>query len=130
MNLIPRSFFFNDDFDDFFITSPKRNDMRCDIYEKDNMYHIEMDIPGFNKEDINIELKNNYLTVKASKSKEESDENKNYIRRERSYGEYSRTFSLGEVDENNVEAKFDNGTLLITVPKKDENDFKKNIEIK
>ncbi|MDD3895546.1 MAG: Hsp20/alpha crystallin family protein [Bacilli bacterium] len=130
MNLIPRSFFFNDDFDDFFITSSKRNDMKCDIYEKDNMYHIEMDIPGFDKEDINIELKNNYLTIKASKTKEEKEEDKNYIRRERSYGEYSRTFSLGEVDEDKVNAKFDNGTLLITVPKKDQEELKKTIEIK
>ncbi|MDD2409642.1 MAG: Hsp20/alpha crystallin family protein [Bacilli bacterium] len=130
MNLIPKSFFFNDDFDDFFITSSKRNDMKCDIYEKDNLYHIEMDIPGFDKDDINIELKNNYLTIKASKTKEEKDEDKNYIRRERSYGEYSRTFSLGEVDEDKVDAKFDNGTLLITVPKKHEDEIKKTIEIK
>ena len=130
MNLIPRSFFFNDDFDDFFITSSKRNDMKCDIYEKDNMYHIEMDIPGFDKEDINIELKDGYLTVQAKKSNEVNEENKNYIRRERSYGEYSRTFNLGDADAEKVDAKFEKGTLLITVPKKDESLTKKIIEIK
>ena len=129
MKLIPRSFFF-DDFDDMFLPATSRNDMRCDIYEKDNIYHIEMDIAGFDKEDINVEIKNNYLTVTASKTEEKEDENKNYIRRERNYGEYSRTFSLGDVDENKVEAEFKNGTLLITVPKINEDELKKKIQIK
>ncbi len=129
MKLIPRSFFF-DDFDDMFLPATNRNDMRCDIYEKDNIYHIEMDIAGFDKEDINVEIKNNYLTVTASKTDEKEDENKNYIRRERNYGEYSRTFSLGDVDENKVEAEFNNGTLLITVPKINEDELKKKIQIK
>ncbi len=130
MNLIPKSFFFDDDFDSFFLTSKGRNEMRCDIYEKDDVFYIEMDIPGFNKENINIEIKDGYLTVKAEKSNEENEENKNYIRRERSYGEFSRSFNLGDADEEKVDAKFDNGTLFITVPKKDESFTKKTIEIK
>ena len=130
MNLIPKSFFFDDDFENFFLTSRGRNDMKCDIYEKDDIYHIEMDIPGFDKDDINIEVNDGYLTVKAKKSEEVNEENKNYIRRERSYGEYSRTFNLGDADAENVDAKFEKGTLLITVPKKDESLTKKTIEIK
>ncbi len=130
MNLIPRSFFFDDDFEDFFLTSRGRNDMKCDIYEKDGLYHIEMDIPGFDKEDINVESKDGYLTVKVKKTNEVNEENKNYIRKERSYGEYSRTFNLGDADADNVEAKFEKGILLITVPKKDESLTKKTIEIK
>ena len=57
MKLIPRSFFL-DDFDDMFLPASNRSDMKCDIYEKDNIYHIEMDVAGFSKEDINIEIKN------------------------------------------------------------------------
>lgn len=129
MNLIPRSFFF-DDFEDFFLTTRGRNEMKCDIYEKDGLYHIEMDIPGFDKEDINVEAKDGYLTVKVKKTNEVNEENKNYIRKERSYGEYSRTFNLGDADADNVEAKFEKGILLITVPKKDESLTKKTIEIK
>ena len=130
MNLIPKSFFFDDDFENFYLTSKGRNDMKCDIYEKNNIYHIEMDIPGYAKEDINIEIKDGYLIVQASKSDKIDEENKNYIRRERSYGEYSRTFNLEDADEENIDAKFEEGTLIITIPKKDESLTKKTIEIK
>lgn len=130
MNLIPKSFFFDDDFDNFFLSAKGRNDMKCDIYEKENVYHIELDVPGFEKEDINVEVKDGYLTVKAKKENQETEEDKNYIRRERSYGEYTRSFNLGDADEEKVDAKFENGTLLITVPKKDESLSKKTIEIK
>ncbi len=130
MSLIPRSFLFDDDFDSFFLSTPNRQGMKCDIYEKDDVYHIEMDVPGFNKEDINIEIKDNYLIIKAKTSDEKEEEGKNYLRRERSSGEFSRTFTLGEVDEDNANAKFENGMLFITIPKKEEIDTKKTIEIK
>jgi len=130
MNLIPRSFLFDDNFDNFFLSNPKRSDMKCDIYEKDNKYHIEMDIPGFSKEDISIEVDDGYLTIKAIKTYEEKDEDKNYIRRERSYGEYQRTFSLADADEDNVDAEFENGILKIVIPKKKPNANRKMIEIK
>ena len=90
MNLIPRNFLFDDDLEDFFVTKPsKRGEMKCDIYEKDNKYYIELDAPGFDKKDINIEVKDGYLTVKAHKKEESKDEKKNYIRKERYYGECS-----------------------------------------
>ena len=67
-------------------------DMSCDIYEKDSKYHLEMDIPGFTKDDIKIECHKGTITVSAKKNveKEEKDEDKKYIRRERKYGEYKR----------------------------------------
>ena len=80
MNLIPRNFLFDDDLEDFFVTKPsKRGEMKCDIYEKDNKYYIELDAPGFDKKDINIEVKDGYLTVKAHKKEESKDEKKNYL---------------------------------------------------
>ena len=131
MNLIPKSFLFDDDFDNFFLPAVKRNnEMKCDIYEKDNKYHIEMDVPGYDKKDINIEVKDGYLTVSASKEQEEKDEKKNYIRRERVYGSFSRSFALGDVDIENIDAKFDKGLLTIIIPKQEVVENKKKIEIK
>lgn len=131
MNLIPRNFLFDDDLEDFFVTKPsKRGEMKCDIYEKDNKYYIELDAPGFDKKDINIEVKDGYLTVKAHKKEESKDEKKNYIRKERYYGEYSRSFALGDVDIENIDAKFDKGLLTITIPKQEVVENKKKIEIK
>ncbi len=130
MDLMPRRFF-DDMFDDF-LTSRKEQNMKCDIYEKDGNYHIEMDIPGFNKEDISVETKDGYLTITADKKQEqtEEDKDKNYIRRERVYGKYERSFYLGDLDEDHIDASFENGMLNITVPKKEVVDTKKVIEIK
>ncbi len=131
MDLMPRKFYLDDIFDDF-ISTRKEQPMKCDIYEKDGNYHIEMDIPGFKKDEISVETKDGYLTIKAEKNNEvnEEDEKKNYIRRERTYGKYERSFYLGDLDEDKIDAKFENGMLKLTVPKKEEVDTKKVIEIK
>ena len=112
-------------FDDFF-NEFRRNDLKCDIYEEDDNYHIDVDIPGFTKDEISIDMDNGYLTISACK---EEVNNKNYIRQERSYGKYQRSFYLGNVDSDGIKAKFDNGILHITAPKEDNKDTKKIIEI-
>ena len=130
MDLIPRRFYLDDIFDDFMPT--RRNDnMKCDIYEKDGNYHIEMDIPGFKKEDISIEVDDGYLTIEAEKNTENNEENedRNYIRRERSYNSYKRSFYLGDLDQDSIEAKFNDGMLNITVTKKELTSNKKKIDI-
>lgn len=125
--MLPSRIFFDDMLDDF-----KFDDrMKCDIYEKDNVYHVEADIPGFDKKDINIEFNKGNLTITCEKSKEEIDKDKKYIRRERKfYGKFQRSFYLGEVDDENIDASFNNGILKISVPKKPEENNKKLIEIK
>ena len=130
MSLMPRSYF-GDIFDDF-MPPRKEEHMKCDIYEKDGDYHIEMDVPGFDKSEIKIEAKNDYLTITAEKNNEINDEDKekNYIHRERSYVKYQRSFYLQDLDSDKVSAEFNNGVLKIVVPKKDENEDKKYIEIK
>jgi len=128
MEIIPRKFYLDDIFDNIMTTS--RNDMKCDIYEKEGNYHIEMDIPGYDKNDITIEAKDGYLTVTAEKKQEENIEEKNYIKRERVYGKYQRSFYLGELDTDNIEAEFTNGTLKVVIPKKEVIENKKTIEIK
>ena len=131
MDLMPRKFYLDDIFDDF-ISSRKEQHMKCDIYEKGGDYHIEMDIPGFNKDEVSVETKDGYLTITAEKKNEvnEEDKEKNYIRRERSYGKYERSFYLGDLDEDNINATFENGMLKLVVPKKEEVNSKKVIEIK
>lgn len=131
MDLIPRKFYLDDIFDDF-ASSRREQAMKCDIYERDGDYHIEMDIPGFNKEDISVEANDGYLTIKAQKKSENNEESKDkkYIRRERVYGKYERSFYLGDLDQDKIDAEFKNGMLKIVVPKKEEVNTKKFIEIK
>ena len=87
-------------------------------------------MPGFTKDDINIEFNKGTLTISAEKKeeKEEKDEKK-YIRRERFYGKLSRSFYLGDIEEENIKAEFKDGTLRVIAPKKDENISKKVINI-
>lgn len=131
MSLIPRSFYLDDIFDEFGRT-PRANDMmKCDVYEKDGNYNIEMDIPGYDKKDIKIECDDNILTIVAEKTNEnnEEDEGKKYIRRERVYGKVSRTFNFADIDEEAINAEFTDGILKITVPKKEKVETKKVIKI-
>ena len=123
--MLPSRFLYDSmfDFDRF-------NEMNCDIYEKDNNYYLEMDIPGFAKEDIKIECHKGTINIIAKKTinNNEDDESKKYIRRERKYGEYKRSFYLGDIDEENIKAEFKNGTLFLTIPQKEET-LKKEITI-
>lgn len=135
--MMPNRSYLDDVFDDFMFPRIKESDfgkMRCDIYEKDNVYYLEMDIPGFDRNDVNIEIDDNdYLTITAEKNNEntEEDENKNYIRKERSYGKYQRSFYVGGIDKENIEAEFANGILKVTMPKKEEEKLSnRKIEIK
>lgn len=129
MNLIPRQYYLDDIFDNF-LSVPEESNLKCDIYEMEGNYYIEMDVPGFDKKDIQVECNKGYLTITAEKSKDENDGNKNYIRRERVYGKYKREFYLGDIETNRIDAEFKEGILKITVPKKEEVVSKTSIEIK
>ena len=96
--------------------------MATDIFETKDGYEIEMDLPGFKKEEIKMELENGYLTISAAKGldKDETDkETGKYIRRERYAGNLSRSFYIGDVKQEDVKAAFKNGILSISVPKED-----------
>ena len=99
------------------------NLMKTDVRETDKTFELDIDMPGFRKEDISAELKDGYLTVSAVKSHEEktqSSEKGRYVRQERWSGSVSRTFFVGEnVTEEDVKAKYENGILQVSVPKKD-----------
>lgn len=97
--------------------------MNTDIRESDKSYEIEMDLPGFAKEDITADLKDGYLTIRAAhaEEKEDQDEDKKYIRRERYSGHYERSFYVGNaVKEEDIKAKFKEGVLTMEIPKKQE----------
>ena len=106
---------FDDMFDDGWM-SPSTNAMQCDIKEVDNNYEMNIALPGYKKEDISLELKEGYLKVSASAKKEETAGR--IVRRERYSGNCSRSFYVGEgFTEEDIKAKFDNGELMISVPK-------------
>ena len=128
MHLIPRSFFMDSVFDDF-LTSKEPARYKCDIYEKDDNYYIEMDAPGFNKDDMKIEADKGYLTIALAKEETNHDEGKNYIRRERNVSEYQRSFFIGEVDPSKIKASFKDGAITVIVPKEAQIETKKTIMI-
>ena len=93
--------------------------MKTDVRETEDTYEVDMDLPGFKKDEINVDLKNGYLTVSAAKGldKDEKDKNGKYIRQERYAGAMSRSFYVGDVAPEDVKAKFEDGILQISLPK-------------
>ena len=96
--------------------------MKTDVREHETGYEILVDLPGFKKEEIQLELKDGYLTVSAAKGLEEDEKDKetgNYIRRERYSGSMSRSYFVGEdLKQEDIKAKFEDGVLTISIPKK------------
>ena len=129
MNLITRDSLFDSLFDSFYDNNKKGNMMKSDIYEKDDNYVIEMDVPGFKKDEVVVDYEDGYVTVTAKKNQEDKTEDKNYIRRERVYGEYTRSFYVGNINEEDIKAKFDDGMLKIKFPKENKDEHIKQIPI-
>ncbi|MBR1693135.1 MAG: Hsp20/alpha crystallin family protein [Lachnospiraceae bacterium] len=130
--LLPRIFddvFTNNDFDDFFYApfATRRpqgvSQMHSDVRELDDSYEVDMNLPGYDKEDVTAELKDGYLTIEASHNEEHEEKNKEgkYLRRERYSGSLKRSFYVGEqVTNEDIKAKFKNGVLTVSIPKKEE----------
>lgn len=123
-------------FDDFF--RPIYNSdqylatMKTDIRETKDKYVIEIDLPGFDRKDIDITIDDGYLTISAEKNteKESKDKKGSYLRKERHYGICSRSFYIGEIDESFIKAEYNSGTLTLAIPKKEIKSLnKKHIEI-
>lgn len=132
MMLVP-SIFGEDLFDNFFedFTRPARTAarynapaaiMRTDVKETETGYELHVDLPGYKKENVQVELRDGCLTVtaKTAENRDEKDENGKYIRRERYSGTCSRAFYVGEdIEQNDIKAKFEDGILKLSVPKKE-----------
>lgn len=135
MMLVPRRNFdlFDDFFDDDFFNKKEKSLMKTDIRETNDKYIIDIDLPGFEKENIKISLNKGQLEISAKVNKEENEGNEEkFVRRERFYGECSRSFYVGDdISEEDIHAEFKNGILKIEVPKVDQTkqEEKKQIEI-
>lgn len=96
------------------------SDFRTDITEKDGKYILEADLPGFKKEDISVDIDKDCLTITAEHKSEEKEENADsYIRRERYYGSYTRSFNVKGIDTEAITAAYNDGVLTLTMPKKE-----------
>ena len=121
--------FFDDDFmmpsmfgkNDPLYGKHAKNVMKTDVRETDNSYELDIDLPGFKKEDVSLKLDGGYLTISASKGLEKDEKEKKdgkYIRRERYEGQCSRSFYVGDsVKEEDIKAGYNNGILTLTFPK-------------
>ena len=106
-----------------------KNIMKTDVRETDKGYELDVDLPGFKKDEVQVQLKDGYLTISAAKGldKDEKDKEGNYIRRERYAGTLSRSFYVGDaVSEEDIHAKYEDGILKLSVPKKAPKAVEKN----
>lgn len=96
-----------------------RNLMKTDVRETDDGYELDVDLPGFKKDEVDVKLSDGYLTISAAKGLDKDDKDKkgNYIRRERYAGAMQRSFYVGDIKGEDIRARFENGILSLTVPK-------------
>ena len=128
MNLDTRDSLFGNGFDDFGSFRRSNDTMKSDIYEKDGNYIIEVDVPGFKKENVKVDYNDSYIKITA-KREEAKEENTNYLHRERYSGEFSRSYYAGNIDGTKIKAKFEDGSLKLSFPKEAEIDTTKQIPI-
>lgn len=108
--------FFQDIIPDNFLNNRM---MKLDIKENPDNYQIEVEIPGVNKENINVSVNEDILTISVNKMEDSISEGQKYLKKERKYGEYKRSFSIPDIDANNISAQYINGILKLTIKKLD-----------
>ncbi|HHT39505.1 MAG: Hsp20/alpha crystallin family protein [Acholeplasmatales bacterium] len=118
---------FDSFFDDFF--TENTISLRTDLIEQERDYLFKVDLPGVNKEDIKINLKNNYLTITVEKKEEKEVEESRYLRKERYFGSATRSYYVGNVNTDDLKASYENGVLEVVVPKEGKEETK-YIEVK
>lgn len=134
---------FDDFFDDSFGMFPVRsgrdplygkhakNLMKTDVRETETTYEVDVDLPGFKKDEISVDLKDGYLTISAAKGldKDEKDKEGKFIRQERYAGSCSRSFYVGDLEPEDVSAKYEDGILKLSMPKRDKKELPKSSTI-
>lgn len=113
------------DFDElersFFGDTRAVSGFRTDVTDTGDAYKLEAELPGFNKDDIKIDIEDDCLTISAERSMENKEEDKqNFVKRERYYGSFSRSFDISGIDADAIEASYTDGVLTLTMPKKQE----------
>ena len=107
-------------FNDFFGTNNAPMELRTDISDKGDTFVLEADLPGFKKGDIKIDLENDRLTIKAERHSEHEDNRNGYVRRERHFGSFERSFDVSGIDTSGIRANYTDGVLTLTLPKRPE----------
>ena len=102
----------------FFSGAPTVSAFRTDVVDTGDAFKLEAELPGFKKEDIKIDIENDCLTISAERSADNKDEKENYIKRERFYGSFSRSFDVSGINVDGIEAAYNDGVLTVTLPKK------------
>lgn len=102
---------------------------KVDLKEDENAYTLEADLPGVKKDDIALDYENNYLTISAKRDETIEKKDDNYVRRERRYGQFKRSFYVDNADESAIDASFADGVLKVILPKTDKGIEKKKIDI-
>ncbi len=91
---------------------------RTDVIDTGDAYKLDAELPGFNKDDIKIDVENDVLTISAERKLENNDEKPNFVKRERFYGSYSRSFDVSGIEVDGIQAAYTDGVLTLTMPKK------------
>lgn len=107
-------------FSDFFGTNNAPMELRTDITDKGDSFVLEADLPGFKKDDIKIDLENDRLTIKAERHSNTETTKNGYVRRERSFGSFERSFDVSGIDTAGIKANYTDGVLTLTLPKRPE----------
>ena len=102
----------------FFTGVPSVSVFNTDVIDTGDAFKLECELPGFKKEDIKIDIENDCLTISAERSSEDKDEKENYVKRERFYGSFTRSFDVSGINVDNIEAGYSDGVLTVTLPKK------------
>ena len=110
---------------------PAKNLMKTDVKELDHGYLLDVELPGFKKDEIEIQLQDGYLTISANKQieKEEKKEKGRYIRQERYGGQCSRSFYVGDIRPEDIQAKYEDGVLRVQIPREEESKLQKQSRI-
>lgn len=93
---------------------------RTDVRDTGDAFILEAELPGFSKDDLNLDIENDCLTISAERTQDKEEEKPNYIKRERYYGSFSRSFDVSGIDIDKIEASYDDGILTLNLPKKPE----------
>ena len=102
----------------FFANAPSVTAFRTDVLDTGDAFKLECELPGFKKEDIKIDIENDCLTISAERKADTKEEKDNYIKRERLYGSFSRSFDVSGINVDGIEAAYNDGVLDVTLPKK------------
>ena len=107
-----------------------RDTFKIDVQDSEKEYLIEADLPGVNKEEVNLEMRENTLSIQVSREEQSEENSNNYVHKERRYSSMSRSVYLKDVVTDEIDAKLENGVLTVTVPKVEESQLVKQISIK